>query len=264
VEAKIWTRTGREFYELKAAKRPCQPPASGLSTKRNDMAKLKIQPPVVQVAIDALTIDDALRIAEAAVKAGADWLEAGTPLITFRATKAIGALAREFPGVPVLADYKMMDGVKKYIMETRNQGGQLATICGVASDASIRTAIAAGQETEIVIISDLYAHPDVPGRAAQLEAMGVDSVMVHLGADQRHANPALSPFAGLQETVARVHVPVGVGTFSVEDGKTAFRLGASIAVIGVPIIRMANPEPELRRYVEEAKAEYGRRVSSVF
>jgi hypothetical protein len=51
-----------------------------------------------------------------------------------------------------------------------------------------------------------------------------------------------------------------VGTFSVEDGKTAFRLGASIAVIGVPLITAAYPEEELRRYVEESKAEFGRRI----
>jgi 3-hexulose-6-phosphate synthase len=225
------------------------------------MAKLIIQPPVVQVAIDVLTVDHALRIAEAAVKAGVDWLEAGTPLITFEGTRAIGALAREFPHVPVLADYKMMDGVKKYVAETQKQGGRIATICSVASDASIRAAVAQGRESEIVIIADLYANPDVPGRAAQLEAMGVDSVYVHLGADQRNENPALSPFAGLEETVARVKVPVGVGTFSVEEGATAFRLGASIAVIGAPVILAADVEGELKRYVETAKAEFSTQSS---
>lgn len=220
------------------------------------MAKLIIKPPVVQVAIDVLKIDDALRIAEAAVRAGVDWLEAGTPLITFEGVRAIGVLAREFPGVPVLADYKMMDGVKKYVVETRNQGGSIATICSVASDASIRACVAAGREAEIVVITDLYANPDVPGRAVQLEAMGVDSVYVHLGADQRNENMALSPFAGLQECVERVKIPVGVGTFKHEEGKTAFKLGASIAVIGFPVIASANVEDELRRYVEEGKAEW--------
>ncbi len=220
------------------------------------MSKLVIQPPVVQVAIDVLKIDDALRIAEAAVKAGVDWLEAGTPLITFEGTKAIGALAREFPGVPVLADYKMMDGVKKYVVETRAQGGKIATICSVASDASIRAAVAAGKESEIVVITDLYAHPDVPARAVELEGMGVDSVYVHLGADQRNENMDRSPFDGLEECVARVKIPVGVGTFRHGEGKTAFRLGASISVIGIPIITAPDPESELRRYVEESKAEY--------
>ena len=68
------------------------------------MPKLTLTPPIVQVAIDVLTIDDAMRIAEAAVRAGADWLEVGTPLVTFEGVRAIGALARAFPGVPVLAD----------------------------------------------------------------------------------------------------------------------------------------------------------------
>src|SRR5436190_20396514 len=124
------------------------------------MPKLPIQPPIVQVAIDVLTVDDALRIAEAAVRAGVDWLEAGTPLVTFAGTGAIGALARAFPGVPVLADYKMMDGTAKYVHETAAQGGHICTVCAVASDSSIRAAVKAAAEAGIVLIADLYAAPD--------------------------------------------------------------------------------------------------------
>src|SRR5437899_851001 len=125
---------------------------------------LQIDRPIVQVAIDMLKLDDALRIGEAAVKAGADWLEAGTPLITFEGVRAIGELARAFPGVPILADYKAMDGVRKYVIETENQGGHIATVCAVASDATIKVAVDAGKESGIAIVSDLYAAPDVAGR----------------------------------------------------------------------------------------------------
>src|SRR5207237_1338428 len=110
-----------------------------------------IRPPIVQVAIDVLNIDDALRIAEAAVRAGADWLEIGTPLVTFEGTRAIEAIAKAFPQATVLCDYKMMDGTRKYVLETKARGGHLATVCAVASDASIRTAVAAGKETGIAI-----------------------------------------------------------------------------------------------------------------
>ena len=109
------------------------------------MEKLKIMPPVVQVAIDVRTVDEALRIAEAAIRAGVDWLEVGTPLVTFAGTSSIGALAQAFPETPVLADYKMMDGVAKYVHETAAQGGRICTICAVASDASIRTAVQAAK-----------------------------------------------------------------------------------------------------------------------
>jgi 3-hexulose-6-phosphate synthase len=218
------------------------------------MPKLTITPPIVQVAIDVLTVDDALRIAEAAVKAGVDWLEAGTPLITFAGVRAIGELAWAFPGVPVLADYKMMDGVRKYVVETANQGGRVATICAVASDASIREAVRAGEDAGVTVITDLYAAPDVAGRAVEVAALGVDSVYVHWGADQRAERPERDPLIDLAGVVERVRLPVGVGTFSVEDGVRAFRSGASIAVIGVPLIQADDVEGALRAYVECAKA----------
>jgi 3-hexulose-6-phosphate synthase/6-phospho-3-hexuloisomerase len=224
------------------------------------MEKLTLQPPVVQAAIDVKTLDEALRIGEAAVRAGVDWLEVGTPLVTFAGTAAIGALAKAFPGVPVLADYKMMDGVAKYVHETASRGGRICTICAVASDASIRTAVQASRESGVVLISDLYASPDVPGRAAQLEAMGVDSVYIHLGADQRAEDPSRDPLLFLEEVKARVRIPVGVGTFSAEDGERAMALGADIAVIGVPIIVSSDVEGGFREYVERAKGAYRSRV----
>ncbi len=223
------------------------------------MQKLEIAGPIVQVAIDVLNIDAALRIAEAAVKAGADWLEAGTPLITFAGVKVIGALAEAFPGVPVLADYKMMDGVRKYVVETANQGGRLATICAVASDASIREAVRAANDAGVTLISDLYAAPNVAARAAQLAEMGVDSVYVHWGADQRSERPDYNALTDLAAVVERVSLPIGVGTFSVENGIQAFRQGAQIAVIGVPLIQANDVEAALREYVQRSKEAYSSR-----
>jgi 3-hexulose-6-phosphate synthase len=213
---------------------------------------LEIEPPVVQVAIDTLTLDDALRIGEAAVKAGVDWLEAGTPLITFAGVRAIGALAESFPGKPVLADYKMMDGVGKYVLETARQGGRIATICGVASDASIRASVAASEECGVRIICDLYAAPDGPARARQVAEMGVHSAYIHYGADQRNEDPGRDPLLFLGEC-RDLPIPVGVGTFSVEDGERAMLTGADIVVIGVPLIQADDPEAALREYVQRAR-----------
>ena len=220
------------------------------------MEKLAIRPPVVQVAIDVRTVDEALPIAEAAVRAGVDWLEVGTPLVTFAGTSAIGALARAFPGVPVLADYKMMDGTAKYVHETAAQGGRICTVCAVASDASIRAAAKAARETGVVLISDLYAAPDVPGRAARVAELGVDSAYIHLGSDQRAEEPSRDPLLHLEEVKGRVRVPVGVGTFSAGEGERACRLGADIVVIGVPVIQVPDVEGALREYVERSKAAY--------
>ncbi|HEY0549755.1 MAG TPA: orotidine 5'-phosphate decarboxylase / HUMPS family protein, partial [Verrucomicrobiae bacterium] len=45
--------------------------------------------PLVQLALDFPTIDEALRFAEIGVRAGVDILEAGTPLIVSEGVKAV-------------------------------------------------------------------------------------------------------------------------------------------------------------------------------
>ena len=90
--------------------------------------QLSIHPPVIQLAIDLTSIDDALRLAEIGVKAGVDWLEAGTPLIVRRGADAM-ALARAFPQHPVLADYKTMDSGGRNVHLTAEQGGKIMTVC---------------------------------------------------------------------------------------------------------------------------------------
>lgn len=220
------------------------------------MAVFEIKPPIVQVAIDVLNVDDALRIAEIAVRAGVDWLEAGTPLVTFCGTSVVGALSRAFPHMPILADYKTMDGARKYVLETKAQGGHLSTVCAQAADASIKIAVEAGRESDVAIVCDLIAAPDVASRAAEVEAMGVDSVYIHWGSDQRTLDPERDPQKDLRAVAERIKVPIGIATFSVEDGVRAVRNGVGVAVIGFPLIGLPNVEDELRRYVDEVKAAY--------
>jgi 3-keto-L-gulonate-6-phosphate decarboxylase len=177
----------------------------------------------------------------------------GTPLVTFQGVKAIGALAKAFPEKPVLADFKMMDGVRKYVLATAEHGGRIATICAVSSDASIRTAVQAGKESGVRILCDLYATLDGPRRAREVEALGVDSAYIHYGADQRSEDPNRDPALFLDEIAGKLRVPLGVGTFSIEDGVDGARRGADIFVIGVPYILEDDPTASLREYVLRVK-----------
>src|SRR5512137_3218975 len=102
--------------------------------------------PWVQVAIDAIDLERATALARIAVAAGADWIEAGTPLITFQSVRAIGELARACPGKPILADFKAQDGVAKYFKEAGRQCARIATVLGVVADGSIKAAIQGGKE----------------------------------------------------------------------------------------------------------------------
>ena len=58
--------------------------------------------PIVQISIDLTTTAEALEIAEVAVDAGVDWLEAGTPLVLGEGLHAVTAATwrRKWPPRP--------------------------------------------------------------------------------------------------------------------------------------------------------------------
>src|SRR5205814_9219135 len=66
--------------------------------------------PIVQSSLDLTNIPEAIATAEMALRAGVDWLEAGTPLISAEGMHGVRALRERFPKVPIVADLKTMDG----------------------------------------------------------------------------------------------------------------------------------------------------------
>ena len=66
--------------------------------------------PIVQISLDLTNIDEALETAALALRAGVDWLEAGTPLILAEGLHGVQELRNAFPEVPIIADLKTMDG----------------------------------------------------------------------------------------------------------------------------------------------------------
>jgi 3-hexulose-6-phosphate synthase/6-phospho-3-hexuloisomerase len=65
---------------------------------------------VVQISLDVTDLEEAISTAEMALRAGVDWLEAGTPLILAEGLRAVRELRARFPEVPIVADLKTMDG----------------------------------------------------------------------------------------------------------------------------------------------------------
>jgi 3-hexulose-6-phosphate synthase/6-phospho-3-hexuloisomerase len=211
--------------------------------------------PIVQVSVDVPTIDEAIAIAAMALRAGVDWLEVGTPLILYSGLPATSAIAKAFPGVPVFADVKIVDGAKKYVISAAEHGAHYVSICGVASDASIRQAIAGGRESGIKIVVDLYAAGDPVTRAKQVVDWGADLVYVHYGGDSYVENPGGDDTSRVIPLVkSAVPVPVGVVTFDVPTAVASVIAGADIVLIGHPFLRGPQAEAMLSDYVRTVKA----------
>src|SRR5882762_5224452 len=219
---------------------------------------MKTTPPVIQIALDYATIEEAIAMAGIGIKAGVDWLEVGTPLIVSQGVQTIGKLKRAYPNYPVLADYKTMDSGGKNVMLTQQQGGQVMTVCGNAPDETVQAAVRASKESGVWVVVDLIGVKNVGARARQCEQWGVNMVYLHYGADQRRADGKRDSTQWIDEVMGAVSktFPIGVGTFDAEDGVRAVAKGASLVAIGHPVISGANPLGALTDYVKRVKAAY--------
>jgi 3-hexulose-6-phosphate synthase/6-phospho-3-hexuloisomerase len=221
---------------------------------------LQIKPPIVQIALDFATIEDALAVAKIGVEAGVDWLEIGTPLIISQGLAPIGQMVRAFPNYPVLADYKTMDSGGKNVHRTKAQGGHLMTVCANAPDETVKAAVAASKETGVAVVADTIGVKQQAARARQCAEWGVDMIYLHYGADQRAADASRDSTQWLDEVLTAVSIPVGVGCFGVEDAVRAVERGADLVAIGHPVISGPNPLDELRRFVSEVRSNYRPRL----
>ncbi len=196
---------------------------------------------VLQLALDFVDLKRAIKVAEAALGGGVDWLEAGTPLIKSEGLEAVREFRRLFPHVTIVADMKVMDAGRIEVEAAAKAGANIVDVLGAASPATIRECIQAGKNYGARIVVDLIAVPDPVSRAREAEEWGADFVTVHCSIDEQMEGK--DPFAVLRQVSAALTVPVGVaGGINSETASLAVEAGASIVIVGGAVTKAADPK----------------------
>src|SRR5579872_833607 len=171
--------------------------------------------PIVQISLDLTSIDEALAHARKAVRAGVDWLEAGTPLILAEGLHAVKALRREFPQHPIVADLKTMDGGYLEAEMMAKAGATHVVVMARAHPATIKTVVKAGRDYGVKVMGDDLGCEDKPAACRRMQDLGVDYIVHHVGYDERRdpeviarAGRVPSPLDELDAIVAAVEIPV--------------------------------------------------------
>ena len=141
--------------------------------------------PIVQISLDLTNIDEALETAEMAMRAGVDWLEAGTPLILAEGLHGIKALRARFPTTPIVADLKTMDGGYLEAEMMAKAGATHVVVMARAHEETIRCVVKAGKEFGAKVMGDNMICDDMVAGAKWLEDLGCDYVIHHIGYDER-------------------------------------------------------------------------------
>ena len=137
--------------------------------------------PIVQISLDLTNLAEAIEIAEIAVAAGVDWLEAGTPLLLAEGLRAVETLHVRFPNHPIVADLKTMDGGYLEAEMMAKAGASYVVVMGRAHEATVRRVVDAAKKYDIGVMGDNLAAEDRIANAVWLESLGVDIVIHHIG-----------------------------------------------------------------------------------
>ncbi len=197
--------------------------------------------PIVQVSLDLTDINEAMEMAHTAMRAGVDWLEAGTPFILAEGLHGVKALRKEFPDTPIVADLKTMDGGYLEAEMMAKAGATHVVVMARAHPETIKCVVQAGKDFGAVVMGDNLGCPDMILGARELEELGCDMVIHHIGYDERRGiaargERAPNPLDQLREVVDAVSVPVqAVGGLSLEQAIKSPEYGAPLVVIGAPL-----------------------------
>jgi 3-hexulose-6-phosphate synthase/6-phospho-3-hexuloisomerase len=192
---------------------------------------------VLQVALDIMQISRMLPIARDAVEGGADWIEAGTPLIKSGGADAIRLLRKEFPDRKIVADMKTMDVGAFEVEIASKAGADIVTVMGLADDSTISEAVAAGRKYGTEIMIDMINVPDKVKRSEEVSELGVSYICLHMGIDTQMRGEA-PPLKILEEVVKSAEIPVAVaGGITAETAGDYVKSGASVIIVGGGILK---------------------------
>jgi len=218
------------------------------------------QIPLLQVALDLETLDEALAIAEK-VAPFVDILEVGTPLIKSVGVQAIQTLKEAHPDKLVCADLKTADAGYLEVRMAALAKADIVTILADAYDVTIKEALRAAHEFHVEIMADLIMSRSPAIRLAGLidikyEDTKLHYALVHSGLDRQASRRA--PLLEL-ELVTRLqeHPRLAVaGGIRVADIPKLLAYPLNIIIVGGGITRAENPSKtakKIRNAIQKSK-----------
>ncbi|ETA68397.1 3-hexulose-6-phosphate synthase family protein [Methanolobus tindarius DSM 2278] len=203
------------------------------------MSKVDPNKPIIQVALDILETDRAIQIAKESLEGGADWLEAGTPLIKSEGMDVIRKLREAFPDKTIIADMKITDTGAMEVEMGAKAGADIIVVLASADDSTILESVRAARKYGVKIMADLISANEPVFRSMEVEKLGVDYINVHAGIDQQmEGHDSLSI---MKEVVRKVNIPVAIaGGLDAASCAEAVSAGADIVIVGGNIVRSSN------------------------
>lgn len=195
--------------------------------------------PALQLALDG-SLDAATRLLDE-VAGRIDRIEIGTPLIVREGVHAVRAVRERVPGLPIVADLKIMDAGAEEAEIAFAAGADEVTVLAVADDDTVRGAVAAARAHGRRVVADLIQAPDPSVRGARLLALGVDLLAVHAGTDaQRREQRPFDALRSLREALPEAPLAVAGGIDAISAARVV-PWAPEVVIVGSAIANADDP-----------------------
>lgn len=188
----------------------------------------------LQLALDVLDLKKVFKILDK-VKNYIDIIEVGTPLIKKEGEDIVKKVKRKYPNKLVLADLKTMDtGALEAETAFKNKA-DIITVCGTASDKTIKDAVRIAKKRKKQIVVDLISVKDKLKRARQVSKWKPDYVCVHTGIDEPK-----QPLSDVRK-IAKLGIKFSVaGGINLKTIKKIIKYKPDIIIVGRAITKARN------------------------
>ncbi len=215
----------------------------------------ELRRPLLQVALDFISINDALRIIKKLRGLDVDIYEVGTPLIKSEGVRAVSIVRELVDEAVVLADMKTADVGALEVRLAAENGADAVSVLASADDEVIISALNEGKSLDVDVVVDTIGKVDVVKGVSNLVGLGVQVVNVHLAIDVqlrsgRTVNDILDIIKYLRSMYRDIIISAsgGVKPHHVRD---LVRGGVNIVVMGSAITKASDPAKVVKEVLKD-------------
>jgi bifunctional enzyme Fae/Hps len=206
-------------------------------------------PPYLQVALDCVTTEEAMRLTLELPEKENLLIEAGTPLIKAVGISIIKSIRKEQKGAYIIADLKTLDVGALEVSIAKESTANAATVSGLASNSTIDSFVEECVSQEIDSIVDMMNCDDPVKILSSLKKLPV-IVLLHRGIDmEANTEHAWDKVVQIKAAFPEIKVAVAGGLL-IDNVKPALEAGADVFIVGRAITASENVKKAANDFLE--------------
>lgn len=213
--------------------------------------------PLIQIAMDFISVNDALRLIRKLNGLEIDIFEVGTPLIKSEGVRAVRIVKELVGDSAVLADMKTADTGDLETRLAAENGADAISVLASTNNEVISSALKEAELLDVDVVVDTIGRLSVPNVVSEVVLLGVKIVNIHLAINvQLSSGKTIADLIGVIKDVKNMYRDLIIsasGGVRPEHIKDLVKGGVDIIVMGSSVTKAAEPAEVVKHALKYIK-----------